>query len=225
MPLPPLMAVVFDLDGTLLDTESAADAAVIAWAAEHGIRDDEIADRWRAISTRHYRRWQTREIDFQGQRRERVREFLGRSLTDAEASALFAGYLERYEAGWRPFDDASGALRRARDAGLAVALLTNGDRDQQLQKLDRFAMREAFDLIVCTSDLPAGKPDPRAYAGVLGPLGVAPDRAVMIGDSYEADYEGAARAGMRAIHLDRDSSATLPATERVGSLDDIVFEV
>lgn len=37
-----LKAAVFDLDGPLLDTESAADAAVVAWAADLGIRDDDV---------------------------------------------------------------------------------------------------------------------------------------------------------------------------------------
>lgn len=223
MSTPPLAAAVFDLDGTLLDTESAADAAVIAWAAEHDIRDSEVAARWRSISMRHYRRWQTREIDFHAQRCERVREFLARPLSDAEATVLFAGYLERYEAAWSVFDDAMPALHRAREAGLAVALLTNGERSQQLQKLLRFDMHDEFDLIVCTSDLPAGKPDPRSYAGALAPLGVDPSRAVMIGDSYEADYDGALRVGMRAIHLDRDGSAVQHADARVRSLDEITF--
>ncbi|MFY9713694.1 MAG: HAD family hydrolase [Microbacterium sp.] len=218
----PLAAVVFDLDGTLLDTESAADAASIAWAAEHGVLDDDVAERWRRIATTHYRRWQTREIGFQDQRRERVGEFLGRKMTDAEASAVFEGYLERYEAGWRLFDDAVPALRRARDAGLAVAVLTNGDRAQQLQKIGRFALETEVDVIVCSSDLPAGKPDPRAFTAVLGELGVNAQASLMIGDSFEADYDGALRFGMRAVLLDR-SGRHDPGPERVRTLDDVAF--
>ncbi|MEV4774981.1 HAD family hydrolase [Microbacterium sp. LWH12-1.2] len=220
--LAPLAAAVFDLDGTLLDQESAADAASIAWAADHGIQEDDVAERWRRIATKHYRRWQAREISFQGQRRERVREFLGQAMTDAEASAVFEGYLGRYEAGWRLFDDAIPALRRARDAGLAVAVLTNGDRTQQLQKLDRFALDAEIDLIVCSSDLPAGKPDPRAYATVLEQLGVVSRASLMIGDSYEADYEGALMSGMRAVLLDRNGRHD-PAPDRVQTLDDVAF--
>ena len=217
-----LQAAVFDLDGTLLDTESAADDAVIAWAAELGIRDDEVAQRWRAVSTHHYQRWQSREIDFHGQRQERVRDFLGQTLTDDEAAELFSGYLERYEAGWKPFDDALPAVHRARDAGLAVGVLTNGDRTQQLQKLSRFAMDDVFDVVVCTSDLPAGKPDPRAYAGVLAALGIPASRSLMIGDSLEADYLGARAVGMQAVLLDREGSAGA-GVRRVASLHDIDF--
>lgn len=217
-----LKAAVFDLDGALLDTESAADAAVVAWAADLGIRDDDVAQRWRDISARHYRRWQSREIDFHAQRRERVRDLLGRSLGDDEATELFAGYLARYEAGWMPFDDALPAVRRARDAGLAVGVLTNGDRAQQMQKLSRFEMHDVFDVVVCTSDLPAGKPDPRAYAGVLTGLGIQAPHALMIGDSLEADYLGALAAGMQAVLLDRTGSAG-HGVRRVASLHDIDF--
>ncbi|MCS3842731.1 hypothetical protein [Microbacterium sp. AK031] len=80
-------AVVFDLDETLLDQSSAADAAVIAWAADLGVEDADIAQRWSLISNGHYARYQTREISFEGQRRERMREFLGRQLTDEHARA------------------------------------------------------------------------------------------------------------------------------------------
>lgn len=48
---------------------------------------------------------------------------------------MFAGYLSRYEAGWSLFDDAVPALRRARSAGLSVAIFTNGDENQQRHKL------------------------------------------------------------------------------------------
>lgn len=219
----PLTIAVFDLDGTLLDQQTAADAAVIAWAAEHGIVDDEVAARWQRISTAHYRRWQSREIGFEDQRRARVREFLDCEMTDAEASFVFSGYLERYEAGWALFDDAIPALRRASDAGLAVAILTNGDRSQQLRKVERFHLDDEIDLLVCSSELPAGKPDPRAYAAVLGPFGAVPEESVMIGDSHEADYHGALRFGMHAIHLDRRAVFSDIATDGIRSLDELVF--
>lgn len=196
-------AVLFDLDETLVDQVTAARAAVVGWAATHGIDDPGVHERWAAISGPHYARWQRREITFQGQRRERVREFLGRELSDTEADALFAGYLKWYEAGWTAFDDALPTLHRFRDAGVTVAVLTNGDEDQQRDKLERTGLAGAVDVLIASSVLPAGKPDPRAFQHALALLGVTPDQALMIGDSLEKDVHGALAAGLPAILLDR----------------------
>ncbi|HET9658310.1 MAG TPA: hypothetical protein VFP72_23360, partial [Kineosporiaceae bacterium] len=72
-----LQAVFFDLDGTLVDQATAAATAVVPWAADHGITDPDVAQRWAAISEVYYTRYQRRELTFAGQRRWRVREFLG----------------------------------------------------------------------------------------------------------------------------------------------------
>lgn len=57
-------AILFDLDDTLIDHGSAASAAVVDWAADHGIAAPNIAERWATISERHYARYQRREITF-----------------------------------------------------------------------------------------------------------------------------------------------------------------
>jgi putative hydrolase of the HAD superfamily len=205
-----LRAVLFDLDDTLVDQVTASGAAVVAWAAGFGIADPGVTGRWAAVSERHYARYQRREITFAGQRRERVRDFLERSLTDDEADGLFAGYLERYEAGWTVFDDAVPALRRARAAGLTVAVLTNGDEDQQRRKLDRLGLAPEIDVLIASSALPAGKPDPRAFAAAVGLLGLGPAETLMVGDSLEKDVRGAVAAGLPAVLLDRSGAYATP---------------
>ncbi|WP_127501994.1 HAD family hydrolase [Actinoplanes solisilvae] len=213
-----LSAVVFDLDDTLVDQRTAARRAVVSWARSLGLPDDGVAQRWKDTSDRQYARYQRREITFNEQRRFRVRELLGLTLTDAEADELFAGYLTRYEAGWAAFDDAIPALRQTRAAGLTIAILTNGDEAQQLQKLDRLALRPEIDLMIASSSLPAGKPDPRAFEHTIERLGVNPDEALMVGDSYEKDYLGARAAGLQAVLLDRDDAHTVPEVPRIRSL-------
>ncbi|GAA1608986.1 HAD family hydrolase [Actinoplanes couchii] len=215
-----MRAVLFDLDDTLVDQVTAARTAVVGWAAAHGIDDPGVHERWAALSEPHYARWQRREITFQGQRRGRVREFLGRDLTDAAADELFAGYLERYEAGWVAFDDALPTLRRFRDAGLTVAVLTNGDEDQQRDKLERTGLAGAVDVLVASSALPAGKPDPRAFRHAVDLLGVVPEQAVMIGDSLEKDVRGALAAGLSAILLDRSGAHPDAGVPTIRTLDE-----
>ncbi|MFD5224524.1 HAD family hydrolase [Microbacterium sp. NPDC058342] len=219
----PLRAAIFDLDGTLIDQRVAQDAAAVAFAADHGIVADDVAERWHVIAHRHYRRYQTREITFEQQRCERVREFLGRDFSDADATEIFGAYLTRYEAGWQIYADAVPVLRRAREAGLVVALLTNGQQTQQFRKLERFALVSEIDVVLCSSELPAGKPDPRAYAAVLDRLGVAADEAVMIGDSIEADVQGALAAGLHAVHLARLGEEPVGHVHHAVSLDELRF--
>ena len=216
-----LAAVVFDLDDTLVDQRTASRRAVVSWATALGLPDDGIVQRWTTISERHYARYRRREITFVEQRRSRVRDLTARPLTDAEADELFAGYLSHYEAGWAAFDDAIPALRQTRAAGLTVAVLTNGDETQQLQKLDRLSLRAEIDVLVASSTLPAGKPDPRAFHHTVTRLGVRPEAALMVGDSYEKDYLGARAAGLPALLLDRDDSHPGRDVPRIRSLHDL----
>ncbi|XVV14596.1 HAD family hydrolase [Actinoplanes sp. CA-131856] len=218
-----LEAVLFDLDDTLVDQETAFRAAAVEWAAGLGDTGADVPARWALVSERHYERYQRREIAFGEQRRERVRDFLGVALSDAEADGLFAGYLERYEAGWALFDDAVPALRRARAAGLAVAVFTNGEEGQQLRKLDRLGLLPEVDLMVASSTLPAGKPDPRAFRHAVERVGVDASRALMVGDSLRKDVLGARAAGLAAVLLDRAGAHSGVDERRITSLDELNF--
>ncbi|MEV4350709.1 HAD family hydrolase [Actinoplanes sp. NPDC049596] len=206
--------------GGAADAEPGRDGAVVLG---RGGGAAEIAERWARVSERHYARYQRREISFAEQRRERVREFLGRALSEREADDLFAGYLEQYEAGWVVFDDAVPALRRARAAGLTVAVLTNGEESQQVRKVDRVGLAEEIDMLVASSTLPAGKPDPRAFRHTVERLKVDVGRALMIGDSFEKDVAGAQAAGLPAILLDREDAHVGIEVPRIRSLHELTF--
>lgn len=218
-----LRTVIFDLDDTLVDQKTAAQSAVVVWAQEHGLVGPEVVERWAAISNAHYERYQAREITFAEQRRVRTREFLDIDVDDEQADALFAGYLERYEAGWTTFDDAVPALRRARDQGLTVAILTNGDHDHQTVKLERLGLAGEVDVLIASSTLAAGKPDPRAFTETLSRIGVAAEQALMVGDSLENDVEGALGAGVAAVLLDRYDEHPDAGHPRVRTLADLDF--
>lgn len=215
-------AILFDLDATLIDQASASAPAVHEWGAELGVPTEGIVERWATLSTRHYARYQAREITFQGQRRERVRELLGRDLDDDTADELFAGYLGRYEAGWAMYRDTMPCLERLQNAGVALGVLTNGDRSQQLQKIDRFGLAGYFDAIVCSSDLPFGKPHPGAFEAATAALKRTAVDVLMIGDSLENDVRGALRAGLRAVLLDREGVYLGREVTTITTLDELV---
>ncbi|GAA4692447.1 putative hydrolase of the HAD superfamily [Promicromonospora umidemergens] len=219
-----LKVVLFDLDDTLVDQEGASRTALLGWLPELGLDLDdldELVTAWGTIAEEAYRRYQRREITFAEQRRVRVREFLGADATADEADEIFTGYLTRYERAWTAFDDAVPALRRVRDAGLVGALLTNGDTAHQRLKLDRTGLAEHLDVVVASDDLPAGKPDPRAYAAACEILGVAPGDVLMVGNDVEKDYQGPLDAGLGAVLLDRHDRHPEVA-DRIRTLDEVL---
>jgi putative hydrolase of the HAD superfamily len=220
-----LKVVLFDLDDTLVDQEGASRTALLDWLPELGLDlddPDELVAAWHTIAEDAYARYQRREITFQDQRRVRVREFLGADATDDEADELFTGYLSRYERAWIAFDDAVPALRRVRDAGLVVAVLTNGDSVHQRRKLDRTGLAEHLDVVVASDDLPAGKPDPRAYAATCEILGVAPGDVLMVGNDLEKDFQGPLDAGLGAVLLDRNDRYP-DVVDRIRTLDKLLL--
>ncbi|MFK4085370.1 HAD family hydrolase [Kribbella sp. NPDC020789] len=216
-----LKVVLFDLDGTLVEQEHAAAVAVVEWAAQYGVTGPEVAKHWAEVSERHYRRYQRRELTFDEQRRERVRKFLGLQVDDIEADAIFDGYLWRYEAGWRLYDDAIPAVRRVRAAGLQAVVFTNGNTAHQQQKLDRFGLTAEIDRLISSEQLPAGKPDPRAFRQALALVGVEADQALMIGDSLTNDVRGALAVGMGAVLLARHGQHADVGVRRIAGLDEL----
>jgi putative hydrolase of the HAD superfamily len=83
----------------------------------------------------------------------------------------------------------------------AVGLLTDGPSRAQRSKLERLGWTELFDAVVVTGELPAGKPDPRAFGALTEALGVPPEETVYVGDNVDADIRGAKRAGMVAVQV------------------------
>ena len=135
-----IAAVVFDVDGTLVDHAGSVESALGAWLPGLGVKSTpELLDAWLALEEVHIRDWRSGRISWQEQRRRRLRGFLptlGRSAgTPQDLDRVFAGYLEHYEASWRAFPDAVPAVCALAELGLRLAVLSNGARDQQRAKL------------------------------------------------------------------------------------------
>lgn len=223
-------AVLFDLDDTLMDHQSAADRAVLHWAESMGVRadPDELTGRWTQVSNRHYSRFQRRELSASEQQRARVREFLPHLdlRNDADAQSAFDAYVQLYRAAWTAFSDAVPSLRRARAAGLRVGVLTNGEEEFQRAKLIRGRLDAHVDVFIASSTLPWSKPDARAFQAACDQLGSEPASTLMVGDSLANDVYGARSAGLPAVLVDRGSrhaETDLRGAVRVPALADLAF--
>ncbi|MCK7678513.1 HAD family hydrolase [Corynebacterium meridianum] len=212
-------AIIFDLDGTLIDHTGAARTAARTWARELGFRGDHT-DRWFEIERRWFDAYERGAVSHLEQRRGRTREFTGEhTLTDPECDELFGRFLSLYREAWTAFPDAEPALRRALGTGVRVGVLTNSVAEVQAEKLRRTGLDFPGVRLLASGDLGVAKPRPECYRKALELLGVAPGEAVMIGDSFANDVAGPRRAGMAAVWLNRDGLPAVDGENGLSSLD------
>ena len=225
-----LRLVLFDVDGTLVDHDGAAAAAVEQWLmanhwADAGTIAGLVSD-WDAIAERHFPAYRAGHTTFQGQRRLRLRDFLPRvgidpsGWPDGQLDDIFKTYLVAYEAAWRSFPDAEpclGALRRVAQ----IAVLSNGNQGQQEEKVSRTGLGRYIDVVLTSDQLGVAKPDPRAFELACGRLGVPIRAAVYVGDQLEADALGATAAGLRGIWLNRTGKTVPSGVEAIDNLTDL----
>ena len=107
---------------------------------------------------------------------------------------------ERHE-NFMLYEDAPPVLDALREHGLAIGLVTNGQRD-----LDEFIAHHRLEVDAAVGSKTHGriKPHPSIFTAALRALDVRAEETAMVGDSYEDDIEGARALGMRAILLDRE---------------------
>ena len=115
------------------------------------------------------------------------------------APALAQAYIDAQRAGHAEIPGAAGLVRTLKARNLPVAILTNGPPDIQRLKLAQLGLDECFAAVFISGEVGIGKPDPEIFRLVLEALGAGPEEAVMIGDSWNRDIEGAAGVGMRSI--------------------------
>ncbi|MEU3574954.1 HAD family hydrolase [Streptomyces globisporus] len=203
----PIRAVLWDIDDTIFDYASADRTGMrqhlgLAGLPEAYASVDEALDGWKAITDRHWARVAAGETDFLGQRRDRVREFLSRVMTDAEADDWFAGHVTHYEAAWALFPDVLPVLDRL-VPDYRHAILSNSSTDHQHRKLTMLGVRDRFEAMVCAVELGISKPEAGAFHAACEALALEPHEVAYVGDEPDIDASGAVAAGLTGIWLDR----------------------
>lgn len=194
----PISGVVFDLDGTLID--SAAD---IARAANHSLQAHGLPAR------------SEDEIrDFIGDgSRVLLARASGLPPASAELEAMLQGFFSFYTEHAIDQTRLMPGARQALDAlsHLPRALCTNKPRPTTLAVLRGLGIERDFDAVVAAGDVPHHKPHPAPLQRVAELLGVPCERLVLVGDGPQ-DVACARAAGARSIGL---SEAVIVPLERL----------
>lgn len=176
-------AVLFDLDGTLVDSlpTIAETMAVVFGAHGHPITEAEL-------------------LRLIGPPIEVLALSLGASA--AQAARINADYLRLYHHGsiqrTPPYAGAAALLDRLEAAGIALGVVTNKIEEGGRLMLAVQGWSERFRVVVGRETAAAAKPHPEAAWHALRALGVAPERAAIVGDT-EFDMGCGRAAGLRYV--------------------------
>ena len=168
---PDATAVVFDMDGTLVDTEDAYREAFIAAAATVGVHvSGAMHDRLVGLSSR-----------------DRVPLLLGEFGGGFPTAAFFAEYRRRKAAcldrAVRLRPGALALVLALRQAGVACAVATSATRWTAETVLGRTGLLPHMDSVVTRDDVPRGKPHPHTHLLAARRLGAAPGACLALEDS------------------------------------------
>ncbi|MGV9844782.1 HAD family hydrolase [Streptomyces fungicidicus] len=180
--------VFFDLDGTLVDRQSALSDAVTELCRSRGLPP--AADKWLRTELAD----RATAGDF-----ARLREAFG---LEAAAGHLWQEYVEIMAAAVTCRPEVLEGLARLRAAAWTIGVITNGAGDIQRAKLAGTGLASLVDGVAASGDLEIRKPDRRLFELGATRCGVSlADSGWMVGDNPAGDIGGGHQAGLRTIWL------------------------
>ena len=201
--------IFFDLDDTLI---SAYGKPRAAWTEVVEAVSDRLAGRESAQVTdalmaasrafwsdpERHRIWRQK---IKAARRETVRLGLAELglADDALAAEIGDAYSALRDRTMSLFPEAHETLDRLRDAGLRLALVTNGAGAVQRRKIDRFDLEGRFERILIEGEFGAGKPEPAVYRHLLAHFEASPEEVWMVGDNLEWEVAAPQRHGITGV--------------------------
>ncbi len=200
-----IKALYFDLDHTLWDFEANSAAAFKTLFTTYQIELDLAAFLTVYVPNntffwKLYREGKMDKETLRYQRLKTVFDALNYPASDALIDEIADAYIQILPEYNKLFDGAKEMLH-ALKSHYALHIITNGFKDVQHFKIRNAGLFPFFDTITDSSSVGKKKPDPEIFRHALQLGNVAPHEAIMIGDSLEADIQGAMYVGMHAVHF------------------------
>ena len=165
--------VVFDLDGTLIDSAPDMHRAVNLMLADLGCNPLTLPD--------------IRSMVGDGASALIARALAARQCVNVDTGKALSEFLRHYEsnptASTRPFPGVAETLERLQAFGLTLAVCTNKPTKLTEMVLENLDLTHFFKRVVAGDSMPYRKPDPRALQEVLNGFGTPPSAAILVGDS------------------------------------------
>ena len=184
-----MRAVIFDIDGTLLDSVDLHARAWVEAFAHFGVETDQARVR--------------SQIGKGGD--ELMPVFLSRDRIEREGEAIEAYRSDLFKRSYlpevRPFPGVRPLFERIRSEGLTIALASSGKRPEVERYTDILKIGDLVDLSTSSDDAERSKPHPDIFQAALKKLGATSSDTIHVVGDTPYDAEAAAKAGLRSIGL------------------------
>jgi dihydrofolate synthase/folylpolyglutamate synthase len=200
-----IRAVTFDVGGTLIEPWPSVGHVYTEIAKRHGVEasaselNRQFAAAWKAKKNFGYSMAEWSDLVTQ--------TFAG--LAPRASKELFSDLYRHFAtpAPWRVFDDVVPCLRRLREHGFRLGVISNWD-ERLRPLLHALELDKYFDTVVVSAEAGSHKPDARIFETAAALLGESAENILHVGDSAREDFDGAIRAGFRAVLLRRGAEGT-----------------
>jgi putative hydrolase of the HAD superfamily len=186
-------AVIFDLDGTIHDRARGIQAFATNQFNRLGINP--------SAASKYTERFV--ELDANGMVwKDKVYEALSKEFDlvgQPSTESLVSEYLKLYPGFSVEVAGSTQIIESLRHSGIKVGILTNGPSKLQRSVISSLGFEELLDAVVISEEAGFRKPQTEIFSLILNELGVEANESVMVGDSLEADIEGALAAGVHPV--------------------------
>lgn len=150
-----------------------------------------------------------------------LRGVLARNPDASEIDEVLVSYLVEWNTGVTHFDGMTNFLHSLAERH-RLAIISNTNEPRLVREhLSTMGILDCFHSLTLSIEVGWRKPNPAIFTAALHSVGVDASQAVVVGDSYLADYLGAQRSGIRALLIDPDRPHAIPPEDRLSS----IFEV
>ena len=199
-----IKAVLWDIDGTLLNFKKAQYAALYkCFGYFNEYLDDEMVNDYDHINHGYWLMLEKGEIEKSVLLINRFTDFFSKYGIDIDPIEFNKLYQVELGNTYVFNDNGYETVVRLKDMGIIQFAVTNGTKVAQNGKLKGSGLDKLLDEIFISEDIGYEKPDKRFFEPVidkLGEYGISKDECIIVGDSDSSDIQGGINAGIRTVH-------------------------
>jgi len=217
--------VFFDLDHTLWDFERNSALTFQLIFQKHNLQVDleYFLTHYVPINFNFWKLYREEKVGKQELRYQRLKQsfdLIGMPVEDRLIDCLSEDYIQHLSSFKNVLPGTFEILDYLKN-DYRLHIITNGFSETQEKKMRNSNIREYFEVVVNSEMAGVKKPDPKIFHLALERARVRPEKALMIGDSLEADILGAQKVGLSTIHLNSNGGGPHEFSETIHHLNEI----